>query len=163
MVKEISKSKSEDLKTMQLDVLHDLSVNEFIDRQNAITKLKQRVSEVGSMPLGRIFKAETRMWSWFEDFLLIKLLLRHGYSNLNDVIDDQIWQLCTPRLLTDHNGCPSFIEVFQHVSVSEVIDKLMFTNHHSLKVYITKDSTTFKSLSKKCFGVSYNARLKQIA
>lgn len=81
-----------------MDVLRGVNVNDFIERQSNLGKLKRRVADVGCMPLGRIFKTETRMWSWFEDFLLIKLVLRHGYSYLDDVIDDPIWQLCTPRI-----------------------------------------------------------------
>ena len=91
MITEIKSSKNETLKSTPLDVLHSLSVNNFVERQTNLEKLKLRVADVGCMPLGRIFKTETRMWSWFEDFLLIKLVLRHGYSNLDDVIDDPIW------------------------------------------------------------------------
>lgn len=98
MVTEIQSSKNETLKSTPLDVLRGVNVNDFIERQSNLGKLKRRVADVGCMPLGRIFKTETRMWSWFEDFLLIKLVLRHGYSYLDDVIDDPIWQLCTPRI-----------------------------------------------------------------
>jgi len=98
MVTEIQSSKNETLKSTPLDVLRGVNVNDFIERQSNLGKLKRRVDDVGCMPLGRIFKTETRMWSWFEDFLLIKLVLRHGYSYLDDVIDDPIWQLCTPRI-----------------------------------------------------------------
>ena len=98
MVTEIQSSKNETLKSTPLDVLRGVNVNDFIKRQSNLGKLKRRVDDVGCMPLGRIFKTETRMWSWFEDFLLIKLVLRHGYSYLDDVIDDPIWQLCTPRI-----------------------------------------------------------------
>lgn len=98
MVTEIQSSKNETLKSTPLDVLRGVNVNDFIERQSNLGKLKRRVADVGCMPLGRIFKTETRMWSWFEDFLLIKLVLRHGYSYLDDVINDPIWQLCTPRI-----------------------------------------------------------------
>ena len=98
MITEIQSSKNETLKSTPLDVLRGVNVNDFIERQSNLGKLKRRVADVGCMPLGRIFKTETRMWSWFEDFLLIKLVLRHGYSYLDDVIDDPIWQLCTPRI-----------------------------------------------------------------
>ena len=160
MVTEIQSSKNETLKSTNLDVLRGVNVNDFIERQSNLGKLKHRVADVGCMPLGRIFKTETRMWSWFEDFLLIKLVLRHGYSYLDDVIDDPIWQLCTPRIQRDKNGAPSFVEEFNSTPVNEVIKKLMFKR--CLRHYVAKDSSSLRSLSKKCFGASYNQRISMI-
>jgi len=91
LVNEIESLKDEALKSTPLDVLMGVNVIDFVERQSNLAKLKLWVTDVGCMPLGKIFKKETRMWSWFEDFLLIKLVLWHGFSYLGDVVDDNIW------------------------------------------------------------------------
>ncbi len=91
LTKEIGSSENLYLKTLPLDILFNFSVQEYLQRQESLSRLKRRVQDVGCMPLGKIFKTETMMWSFFEDFLLIKLVLRHGYSSMNDTIDDPAW------------------------------------------------------------------------
>ena len=78
-------------KNAPLAALHGWSVLEFAQRQIEITHLKNRVRDVGCIQLGKVFTRHFKDWAWFEDFLLIKLLLIHGFTNLDEVISDELW------------------------------------------------------------------------
>ena len=78
-------------KVAPLAALHGWSVAEFAKRQNEITQLKNRVKDVGCIQLNKVYTRHPEDWAWFEDFLLIKLLLQHGFTNLDDVISDDLW------------------------------------------------------------------------
>lgn len=78
-------------KVAPLAALHGWSVADFAKRQEEITRLKNRVKDVGCIQISKVYTRHSEDWAWFEDFLLIKLLLQHGFTNLDDVIADEIW------------------------------------------------------------------------
>jgi len=84
-------------KNAPLAALHGWSVSDFAQRQIEITQLKNRVRDVGCIQLSKVYTRHLEDWAWFEDFLLIKLLLQHGFTNLDEVISDDLWQLAAAK------------------------------------------------------------------
>lgn len=87
-----------------LAALNGLSVNEFTQRQEYISKLKTRIKDVGCIQLAKVFTKHWEDWAWFEDFILIKLVLLHGFTNFNDIVSDDLWLLTTAK--------PTFLQIY---------------------------------------------------
>jgi hypothetical protein len=78
--------------------------------------------------------------------------LQHGFTNLDDVIADELWQLSAAK--------PSFLQAYQHWSADKVVEQ-MLANRDRVKQFACM--TLNEVLSVKCFGQGLKQKLHAIA